>query len=158
MYKTVLLAYDGSLEGVRALREGALLARRYGAKIVLLSVVPQTGGVRMAEGVSAGVGAHQHDSYKALLKQAVAWLQQRGFEPVAKLAVGEPAPMIGMVAKEVDADLVVVGHQRRSVLTRWWSGSTNAYLSDNIGCSMLMASRVMSEEAFDEALKKIDAR
>jgi len=155
MYKTVLLAYDGSLEGALALREGALLARRCDAKIVLLSVVPNTGGIRIAEGVAGGVVAHQLDSYKALLKRAIDWLKERGFEVSAKIVVGEPAPTIGQVANEVSADLVVVGHQRRSTLSRWWSGSTNAYLSDNIGCSLLMACKPISDEAFEEEVKKI---
>jgi len=39
MYHRILLAYDGSREGRTALREGALLARRYGAAVYLLSVV-----------------------------------------------------------------------------------------------------------------------
>ena len=33
MYKRILLAYDGSLEGRTALREGALLARQCGAQV-----------------------------------------------------------------------------------------------------------------------------
>ena len=39
MYKRVLLAYDGSVEGRTALREGALLARQCGAEVFLLSVL-----------------------------------------------------------------------------------------------------------------------
>ena len=38
MYKRILLAYDGSREGLVALREGALLAKRQGARVFLLSV------------------------------------------------------------------------------------------------------------------------
>ena len=39
MYKRILLAYDGSLEGRTALREGALLARQCDAEVFLLSVL-----------------------------------------------------------------------------------------------------------------------
>ena len=39
MYKRILLAYDGSVEGRTALREGALLARQCGAEVFLLSVL-----------------------------------------------------------------------------------------------------------------------
>ena len=39
MYKRILLAYDGSVEGRTALREGALLARQCGADVFLLSVL-----------------------------------------------------------------------------------------------------------------------
>ena len=55
MYRKIVLAFDGSEEGARALREGALLARACGAKVVLLSVVPETGGFVMAEGIQGGV-------------------------------------------------------------------------------------------------------
>jgi hypothetical protein len=37
MYKKVLLAYDRSIEGRRALREGAKLAQFGGAEVFLLS-------------------------------------------------------------------------------------------------------------------------
>lgn len=154
MYKRVLLAYDGSVEGALALREGALLANRCGAKVVLLCVVPNAGGVEMAESVGGNVLAQQVGDYKDLLKQAVTWLKQRGFEPDARLVMGEPAPTIGKVAKEIQADLVVVGHHRTNFLSRWWSGSTNAYLSDNINCSLLVACNTISDEFFDAEMRK----
>ena len=133
------------------------MARRCRAKIVLLSVVPHSGGLQMAEGIYVGAIAAQLERHKDLLKQAVAWLRERGFDPVAEIVVGEPAPMIGQVAKAVAADLVVVGHQKRSFLARWWSGETNAYLSDNIGCSLLVARNPMSDEAFEEELGRLES-
>ena len=42
MYKKVLLAYDGSIEGRRALREGAKLAQLCRAEVFLLAVVELT--------------------------------------------------------------------------------------------------------------------
>jgi hypothetical protein len=47
LYKKVLLAYDGSIEGRRALREGARIAQLCGAEVFLLAV---------AEGPAATVG------------------------------------------------------------------------------------------------------
>ena len=43
MYKRILLAYDGSVEGRTALREGALLARQCGAEVFLLSALVDPG-------------------------------------------------------------------------------------------------------------------
>jgi hypothetical protein len=54
MYRKVMLAYDGSLEGAVALREGAILAKKCGAEVFLLSVVPHLAGLQVAEGVSTG--------------------------------------------------------------------------------------------------------
>jgi len=153
MYKKVLLAYDGSLEGAVALREGAILARRCAAEVFLLSVVPHLGGIQVAEGVHGGVVAHELDRYRQVLERGVRRLTQLGFEPEARLAVGEPARVIGAVVREVKADLVVVGHQKRNLLERWWSGAAGAYISDHIDCSLLIARNAISDASFDEELQ-----
>ena len=149
MYKNILLAYDGSREGALALREGALLARTCGAKVILLSVVPNA---TAAAEFSAGVGGTLVDhigGFKDQLKQAAAWMTERGFEPIPRLVMGDPAQSIGAVAKEISADLVVVGHGHRNFLSRWWTGSTKAYLSDHVGCSILIACNPTSDDAFE---------
>jgi nucleotide-binding universal stress UspA family protein len=155
MYQRILLAYDGTVEGVLALREGALLARQCCAQVVLLAVVPESSGTRLADGVYGGAAAQQIDTYKELLGRAVAWLEARGYTPDAKLVVGEPAPTIGAVAKEIDADLVVVSHHHQDFLSRLWSGSTDAYLSDHLGCTLLVARSPITEDAFDAAVQPV---
>jgi nucleotide-binding universal stress UspA family protein len=154
MYKRILLAYDGSREGALALREGALLAKACGAEVFLLSVVPESAGVRMAEGVSGGVVAQQVETYKELQARAIERLTELGFKPVARLVMGEPTPAIAAVAREIKADLVVVGHMHQSFLARWWSGSNQAYLCDNVGCSLLIACNPISDEEFEAAVKE----
>src|SRR5580698_8195700 len=116
MYGRILLAYDGTREGAIALREGALLARQCGAKVFALSVLPETEGVLMAEGVYGDVVGQQMDEYRGVLERGVAVLKRLGLDPVAKLVVGEPAPRIGAYAREVKADLVVLGHRRQNLL------------------------------------------
>ena len=49
VYKRILLAYDGSVEGRTALREGALLARQCGAEVFLLSVLADPGAFMYTE-------------------------------------------------------------------------------------------------------------
>jgi nucleotide-binding universal stress UspA family protein len=154
MYKRVVLAYDGSLEGAIALREGALLARRCAAQVFILSVVPGVGGVQVAEGIYSGPIAHQMDSYKDLLERGLTRLRQFGLEPVGRLVVGEPVRAIGAFAREVRADLVVVGHRRQTMLARWWSGPAGAYLGDHVACTLLIARTAISDEAFDAEMKK----
>jgi hypothetical protein len=55
---------------------------------------------------------------------------------------------------EVGADLIV-GHRKKSLLERWWSGGSHAYLVDQIDCSLLLARNVISEQQFREAMLKI---
>ncbi len=157
MYRRILLAYDGSHEGGMALREGAILARNIAARVFVLSVVPDIGGVRIAEGVHGGAVAHQMDRYQQVLDNGVARLTQLGLTPTARLVVGDPARAIGAFAREVKADLVVVGHRKRSMLERWWSGPGGAYLSDHIGCTLLIARNAVSDEAFEAAMRETAA-
>ena len=149
MYTKVLLAYDGSLAGAVALREGAILAKRCGAEVYLLSVVPHLAGLQVAEGVHGGVVAHELDRYREVLERGVNRLTKLGFTPESKLAVGDPARVIGEYAREVGADLVVVGHRKRNLLERWWSGDAGGYISDHIGCSLLIARNAVSDKVLD---------
>jgi nucleotide-binding universal stress UspA family protein len=153
MYERILLAYDGTREGLIALREGALLAKQFRARVFLLSVLPESPGARLAEGLSGDVVGQQLASYKALLARGVEVLTQLGLEPVARLVVGEPAPQIGAYAAEIGADLVVLSHRRQNLIQRWWSGSTGAYISENVTCSVLIGRNTISDEAFAEALQ-----
>ncbi len=121
MYKSVLQAYDGSLEGRTALREGALLARQCGAQVFLLAVLVDTGISLLADVAHAGAFAQMENAVMDVLNEGVARLKQLGFDPVAKLGRGEPAEVIGTFAREIAADLIVVGHRRQSAFDRWWS-------------------------------------
>ena len=157
MYKTIVLAFDGSEEGARALREGALLARACNAKVVLLSVVPESGGFIMAEGIQGGVVAQMIEERKELLARGLNRLHLLGCKSVARLEVGEPAPVIGKVACEVGADVVMVGHRKQSLLSRWWSGTNDAYITDHCGCSVVLCRNTISDAAFEAALADADA-
>ena len=160
MYKKIVLAYDGSLEGRAALREGVLLGLRGGAQIHLLAVLAENTGIKMAEGIYAGPLAHQQSAHKAVLQEAVNTLKSLGVIVEAKLISGEPAQAIAGYAAQVSADLVIVGHRKQSLLQRWWSGPSGAYLSDYLGCSLLIARTEISQEDFFAevtALMKIQA-
>ena len=152
MYKRVLVAYDGSREGRTALREGALLVRQLNAELYVLAVVPETPGMRVAEGAYAGAMAYQDDTYRQLLEEAVRGLGRFGLPVKGKLVRGEPAQEISAYAREIKAELVVVGHRRQNLLQRWWSGPNGAYLSDFLNCSLLIARADISFEAFSQMM------
>ncbi|MHB8530586.1 MAG: universal stress protein [Caulobacteraceae bacterium] len=153
MYERILLAYDGSLEGAIALREGAILARRCGAAVFILSVAPQSAGAHVAEAAHGGAVAQEMDRYREVLERGVARLTALGMAPSARLVFGDPVRSIGAFAREVRADLVVVGHRRRNMLERWWSGQGGAYVSDHVGCTVMIARNAVSDEAFETAMK-----
>jgi nucleotide-binding universal stress UspA family protein len=154
MYERILLAYDGSVEGRTALREGALLARRCGAKVFLLAVLADYDTFLMAEAAVAATFVRIEDDFTEVLNEGVARLKKLGFDPVAKLVKGQPAEEIGNFAREIKADLIVVGHRRQSAFDRWWSGPKGAYLMDYTDCSLLVARNAVSDEAIEAAFTR----
>lgn len=148
MYERILLAYDGSREGRAALREGALLAKRLGATVYLLSVASVTAGVRIADATQAGPVAQSRDAYRALFDEAMLRLREFGLLGEGRLVAGEPVKEVAAYAREVNADLVVVGHRKKSLLDRWWSGTTDGYLLDHLACSLLFARQEVNDEVF----------
>lgn len=152
MYQRILLAYDGSIEGRTALREGALLARRFGAQVFVLSVMAETAGTKLGEGIGGGGIAQLRVEYERVLQQGMERLAALGFQAAGKLVIGEPAREIAAYAEQVNADLVVVGHRHQSAIGRWWSGSSGVYLSDHTRCSLLVCKNVIDDAHFASLL------
>jgi nucleotide-binding universal stress UspA family protein len=143
MYRKILLAYDGSVEGRRALREGAMLARLCGAEVVLLAVVNLSAGIMMAEGAAPGAIEHQREAYAQILAEGVERLRALGFAPESRLEFGSPAREITATAKRCGADLVVV--RRQSSFARWWGDSVGSSLLEDLSCSLLIAQNEPNE-------------
>lgn len=150
MYRKLLLAYDASTEGRRALREGAKLARLCRSEVFLLAVVELSTGIVIAEGAAAGVVENQGEDYQEVLREGVRRLESLGFKPTARLEYGNPAHEIAAVAQEIGADLVVVGHRNQSSLARWWNGSVGASLLEELRCSLLIAQIDVDEQREEE--------
>ncbi|HEU4618460.1 MAG TPA: universal stress protein, partial [Gammaproteobacteria bacterium] len=123
MYRKILLCYDGTAEGRKALREGAELAISMRADTHLLAICRSMLSTAIPEGVTPALVACEEDTARALLEEGVAWLSARGVRAEGELAIGDPLRRIPEAAARVGADLVVVGHHRRGRLARWWSDS-----------------------------------
>jgi len=147
LYKKVLLAYDGSVEGRLALREGAKLAQYCGAEVFLLAVVEPSFGATLEGGVMVPID-DQIATYQAILDEGVRRLQAIGFSPTARLGMGAAGQEIAGVAEEIGANLVVVGHRPTGPLARWWFGSVGSYLIKHLRCSVLVAQTEISDDKF----------
>lgn len=151
MYERILLASDGTHEGLTALREGALLARDVRARVFLLVVTPDTPGGRLADSIHP---LPRGEAEQDLLQRGLKRLAEMGVPAEGELVSGEPAQAIGAQAGRFNADLVVVGHRRQGLMERWWSGASGAYLVDHVACSVLIARRIVSDEEFERRLKR----
>ncbi|MBC7102690.1 MAG: universal stress protein [Parvibaculum sp.] len=140
MYRTILLAYDGSRQGREALQQGTELASLCQARIYLLAVVAHELGVALAEAAApSDLPEREYQEVRSLLTETAKTLQASGLLVETRLAVGNPAEEIGGMAREVGAELIVVGHREQTALARWWRGSTGASLLAHAPCSLLVA-------------------
>jgi nucleotide-binding universal stress UspA family protein len=140
-YRKILLAYNGSAEGKRALVECAELANFLHAETHLLAVASMPPSLFLTEGfVPEELLEEEKKRTQAVLDEGIANLKQQGFSATGHLAVGEPVEEICRKAKELGVDLIVVGHnQNTSFAARWWKGSVGASLLDYAPCSILIA-------------------
>ena len=140
-YRKILLAYNGSAEGKRALVECAELANFLHAETHLLAVASMPPSLFLTEGfVPEELLEEEKKRTQTVLDEGIANLKSQGFSATGHLAVGEPVEEICRKAKELGVDLVVVGHnQNTSFAARWWKGSVGASLLDYSPCSILIA-------------------
>jgi nucleotide-binding universal stress UspA family protein len=137
-YRTILLAYDGSVDGRRVLLEGADLAKGFGAKTHLLAVITEKPGHAFAQSLAAANPLEQTLSFRNTMDDGVRFFKRRGIEVEGHVARGEPCDEIAKLAKQVKADLLVVGHRPHGPLARWWNTPTCVSLLDIVGCSVLV--------------------
>lgn len=137
-YRTILLAYDGSNDGRRVLLEGADLAKGLQAKAHLLAVITPKSGHSFAQSLAGTDPMEQTQFFRNTVEDGVRFFKKRGIDVEGHTARGEPAEEIAKLAKEVQADLVVVGHRPHGPLARWWNTPTCVSLLDALDCAVLV--------------------
>lgn len=141
MYKRILLAYDGSESGRKALLECGDVANLMQAEIKLLAVTPSVPPVYVGEGfIPTDTIEGEKERFQKILEEGIKSLQDKGFACQGQLSFGEPVDEIARAAKEWKADLIVIGHRHAaSWAERWWRGSVSRALVEIAHCSVLVA-------------------
>jgi nucleotide-binding universal stress UspA family protein len=141
MFKRVLLCYDGTEAGRRALRRGAELAILLGAHVSVLSIV--TDGVGNAAVLAGAAGqaciVDEPAQYRKLLSESVDWLKTRGLSADGHLTSGDYLDQIIAYSSRLNVDLIVLGHYPRPTGGSWWSASKRASLADRVKCCIFVA-------------------
>lgn len=139
MYSRILLAYDGSDDGRRALDEAAGLAALTGAEVLLLGVIDIGMDAAVAQGVSVGSAVEsQLDQLQQMLAEAAARLVAQGIQASTRVETGQAGERIAAMARETGADLVVLGHRQHSLWSRWMKEPVGPFLLQDPPCSLLI--------------------
>ncbi len=136
MFKTVLWATDGSMAAERALTAAKSIAQTYDAKLLVTHVPVVLGGPPFA----VDVAQESADKTKAALQRKVEDLKRDGV--TAECALPEMtthgvAHAIAEFAREIGADLIVVGTQGSSWLVRVLVGGVTRRLLELAPCPVL---------------------
>ncbi len=127
MYQTILVPSDFSECGQSAWNHAVQLAKQHGSRIVVLYVVEPVLSHYGLVGLIPVVREleEQHDIESRLkLKELVDKASEQGLTVEGKTLTGKPAQCVLDAAKEVNADLIVMGTHGRSGLARDHIGST----------------------------------
>lgn len=120
MFDTIIWATDGSQTADRALDVAKALAQDHGASLVVVHVAQHYA-------TKTGLAVYpDEDMVKARLEETVQQLSKDGFRPSLRIVdhVGpQPAHEIADIAREVGADLVVIGTRGHSPISGLLLGS-----------------------------------
>ena len=140
MYKRILLAYDGSESGQKALLDCKEIAQWSQSQLFLIAVMPLAAAY-IAEGTAFDSGHEEQErrEYQAVLDEGLRRLSESGYTASGEMVVGDTVNEITKHARKIEADLIVVGHKHLDGwAARWWRGSTSPALIEHAHCSVLV--------------------
>jgi nucleotide-binding universal stress UspA family protein len=141
MYKRILLAYDGSEPGQKALLESKELAAWGHSELHLIAVMPPPAAFIGGEGgvYDLGLEEQERKEYQGVLEDGLRRLRETGHQVSGDVVVGEAVIEIAEYARKVNADLIVVGHKHLdSWAARWWRGSVSKAIIEESPCNVLV--------------------
>jgi nucleotide-binding universal stress UspA family protein len=141
MYKRILLAYDGSQPGQQALLDCDEMAQWAKAELFLVAVMPPPAALIGGEGFVYDTRGEEEERkrFEGVLAEGLEKLSACGHRVRGEVVTGDAVDEITRYAKEVEADLIMVGHKHLdSWAARWWRGSVSKTLIEHAPCSVLV--------------------
>jgi nucleotide-binding universal stress UspA family protein len=138
VFTHLLVGYDGSAGSRAALTAALKLARESGARVTVATVqhhLPRYGATvgevdeeRQVEAADA----------RRLANEIQAHADEESLTVATRVAIGHPAQELVKTAKDVGADLIVLGHSGHSAMWDTFLGSVAEKVSRHASCSVLI--------------------
>jgi nucleotide-binding universal stress UspA family protein len=135
MISTVAVGTDGSTTASEAVKEAAEIARRFDAKLVLLSAFQDKGALDPDKDIELQWEANSAARTGSILERLEEDLRASGLRCETRAEEGDPAEVLVRLASESGADLLVIGNKgmKRRVL-----GSVPNTVTHKAECSVLV--------------------
>ena len=134
--KKIVIGYDASPEAERALARAAELAKAFGAEVIVASISPAL--VPAARGIGPYDPADPPEAHRAQAAAAAAKLTELGIAADRVTGVGDPGDSLVAVAREREADLIVVGARDLSAFSRLFGASVSDDVAHHADCDVLI--------------------
>lgn len=131
--KNILVAYDGEAPAKRALDLAIDLAKRYEARISVVSVIPTHPGRSPVDPWD------DRDVHARELLEARETLAANGIEAELIEPAGDPAKQIERIAEAGKFDTIVIGSRGLSTLGRVLQGSVSEHVATNAAATVVIA-------------------
>ena len=131
--KNILVAYDGEAPAKRALDLAIDLAKRYEARISVVSVIPTHPGRSPVDPWD------DRDVHARELLEARETLAANGLEAEMIEPAGDPAKQIERIADAGKFDTIVVGSRGLGSLGRILQGSVSEHVATNAAATVVIA-------------------
>jgi nucleotide-binding universal stress UspA family protein len=158
-FRSILCPVDHSRVSRRALEDAIQLARAFGGKLAVLSVVPEVSWLTAAAETGQLAGAKFEHEAK-WVKEFDEFLAAVSFDGVGwerELRHGTPHEQIAAAARDRGADLLVMGATGRTGIVRMLLGSVTRRVLRQLPCSLLLVKdQAVFEEQFLLDLDVID--
>ncbi len=137
--KTILVGYDGSQEAQKALETASELARCFGARLYILTVVPELFLPDIDIGAEVGLKLEEEmeQAARSQLEAVAAKIREKGLDFETLLEKGRPARVILEKAKEKGVDTIILG-SRGTGLTKALLGSVSYKVAHHADCSVVL--------------------
>ncbi|HXO07905.1 MAG TPA: universal stress protein [Solirubrobacteraceae bacterium] len=134
--KKIVLGYDESEAAKRALERAAQLAKAFGSELIVASVAPVvTSTARSGGPIDPTDTPADHVEE---LKHAKSYLDGEGLQADYVAAVGHPAETIVELARDRQADLIVLGTHEPSAIARLFGQSVTDSVAHRVHCDVLV--------------------
>ena len=133
MISTVAVGTDGSETAAEAVKQAAELARRFDARLVLLSAIRDSRASR--DDVELQWASSSSARVRTMLERTAGELGKSGIECETRFDEGNPAKVLTQLAEECGADLLVIGNKG---MKRRMLGSVPNAVTHGADCSVLV--------------------
>lgn len=132
MFERILVAYDGSIHAVKALKIAINLCKKYDASLNVAMAV------NLPDMPAGDEIRREGSSYQGELERAAEIARRENVPVVTHMLRGSVADTLYHFAVDNKFDLVVVGARGRHAVKRFLLGSVSAHLAVNLDCPVMV--------------------